>query len=315
MSYAQYGLIEATDFNNLVGISPSTTANRLNTVWSVGGSSAGYGQTVVPNVSVGGTVTASDWANLVNKTSNSASHQGSTITSVTAPASGGTIAYLSAIPTNINTIYSNRLNATSQGSTTSNTASRSSTWSSALTFTHTATFANGDAARYFFNAGGQIAMTASHPAGSGINALFNALASAIGTVVMSAPATGTITIAGTSYNGITKIGGSGSPTITNNNGYYALTTSNANVFTQTASSGPSGYLNSFIRYIVKSNGTQGSNGDTGSIITISTVWDEVPNGLTVSNNSNVTMTIRPPSSTYIANTWGAITLSGSVTGS
>lgn len=315
MSYAQYGLIEATDFNNLVGISPSTTANRLNTVWSVGGSSAGYGQTVVPNVSVGGTVTASDWANLVNKTSNSASHQGSTITSVTAPASGGTIAYLSAIPTNINTIYSNRLNATSQGSTTSNTASRSSTWSSALTFTHTATFANGDAARYFFNAGGQIAMTASHPAGSGINALFNALASAIGTVVMSAPATGTITIAGTSYNGITKIGGSGSPTITNNNGYYALTTSNANVFTQTASSGPSGYLNSFIRYIVKSNGTQGSNGDTGSIITISTVWDEVPNGLIVSNNSNVTMTIRPPSSTYIANTWGAITLSGSVTGS
>lgn len=315
MSYAQYGLIEATDFNNLVGISPSTTANRLNTVWSVGGSSAGYGQTVVPNVSVGGTVTASDWANLVNKTSNSASHQGSTITSVTAPASGGTIAYLSAIPTNINTIYSNRLNATSQGSTTSNTASRSSTWSSALTFTHTATFANGDAARYFFNAGGQIAMTASHPAGSGINALFNALASAIGTVVMSAPATGTITIAGTPYNGITKIGGSGSPTITNNNGYYALTTSNANVFTQTASSGPSGYLNSFIRYIVKSNGTQGSNGDTGSIITISTVWDEVPNGLIVSNNSNVTMTIRPPSSTYIANTWGAITLSGSVTGS
>lgn len=315
MSYAQYGLIEATDFNNLVGISPSTTANRLNTVWSVGGSSAGYGQTVVPNVSVGGTVTASDWANLVNKTSNSASHQGSTITSVTAPASGGTIAYLSAIPTNINTIYSNRLNATSQGSTTSNTASRGTSWTDSLTFTHTATFANGDAARYFFNAGGQIAMTASHPAGSGINALFNALASAIGTVVMSAPATGTITIAGTSYNGITKIGGSGSPTITNNNGYYALTTSNANVFTQTASSGPSGYLNSFIRYIVKSNGTQGSNGDTGSIITISTVWDEVPNGLTVSNNSNVTMTIRPPSSTYIANTWGAITLSGSVTGS
>lgn len=315
MSYAQYGLIEATDFNNLVGISPSTTANRLNTVWSVGGSSAGYGQTVVPNVSVGGTVTASDWANLVNKTSNSASHQGSTITSVTAPASGGTIAYLSAIPTNINTIYSNRLNATSQGSTTSNTASRSTSWTDSLTFTHTATFANGDAARYFFNAGGQIAMTASHPAGSGINALFNALASAIGTVVMSAPATGTITIAGTSYNGITKIGGSGSPTITNNNGYYALTTSNANVFTQTASSGPSGYLNSFIRYIVQSNGTQGSNGDTGSIITISTVWDEVPNGLIVSNNSNVTMTIRPPSSTYIANTWGAITLSGSVTGS
>jgi len=315
MSYAQYGLIEATDFNNLVGISPSTTTNRLNTVWAVGGSSAGYGQTVVSNVTVGSTVTASDWANLVNKTSNSASHQGSTITSVTAPTSGGTIAYLSAIPTNINTIYSNRLNAIAQGSTTSNTASRGSAWADSLTFTHTATFANGDAARYFFNAGGQIAMTASHPAGSGINNLFNSLASATGTVVMSAPASGLVTIASIFYNGISKVGGSGSPTISQNNGYYALTTSNATVFTQTASSGPSGYLNSFIRYIVKSNGTQGSNNDSGSIITIFTVWDEVPNGLIVGSNSNVTMTIRPPASTYIANTWGAITLSGSVTGS
>jgi hypothetical protein len=37
-----------------------------------------------------------------------------------------------------------------------------------LTFTHTATFANGNAARFFFNAGGQIKMTVSHPSGTGI---------------------------------------------------------------------------------------------------------------------------------------------------
>ena len=316
MSYAQYGLIEATDFNNLVGGNPVTSSGKLNTVWATGGTNAGYGQTAVANVSAGGTVAASDWANLVNKTSNSASHQGTSITSVTAPSAGGTVTYLSAIPTNLTTIYGSRLNAATQGSTTSNTATYASTWSSALTFTHTATFANGDAARYFFNSGGQLAITCSHPSGTGINLLLNNLASNIGTVVLSAPTSGAVTIAGTSYNGITKVGGGGSsPTVSTNTGYYALTTSNATVFTQTASTGPSGYLSTFIRVIVKSNGTQGSNGDAGSVITIYTIWDEVPDGLTAAANSATTLTVRPPETTYLSNTWGAITLTGTSTGS
>jgi hypothetical protein len=220
---------------------------------------------------------------------------------------------LSAIPTNLQTIYSNRLNAGTQGSTTANTVTTGSTWSQIATWTHTATFANGDAARYFFNSGGQLKLTMSHPNGSGINLLFNGLASNVGTVVMSAPSSGSITVAGTSYNGITKIGGGGnSPTISQNSGYYAMTTSNANVFTQLASTGPSGYLSTFIRVIAKSNGTQGSNSDAGSVITIYTVWDEVPNGLTVSSGSSVTLTAQAPETTNLANTWGTITLAGSV---
>lgn len=315
MSYAQYGLIEATDFNNLVGGNPTTTANKLNTVWATGGTNAGYGQTAVANVSAGSTVTASNWASLVNSTANSATHQGSSITSVTAPSAGGTITFVSAIPTNLTTIYTNRLNAATQGSTTSNTATYASTWSSALTFTHTATWANGDAARYFFNSGGQLAITCSHPSGTGINLLLNNLASNIGTVVLSAPTSGTVTIAGTSYNGITKVGGGGNaPTTSPNTGYFALTTANATVFTQTASTGPSGYLSTFIRVIVKSNGTQGSNGDAGSVITIYTIWDEVPDGLTAAANSATTLTVRPPETTNLANSWGSITLTGTVTG-
>jgi hypothetical protein len=316
MSYAQYGLIEAADFNNLVGGNPVTASGKLNTVWATGGTNAGYGQTAVANVSAGSPVAASNWASLVNNTANAATHQGSSITSVTAPSSGGTITFLSAIPTNLTTIYNNRLNAGSQGSTTSNTATYASTWSSAITFTHTATFANGDAARYFFNAGGQLAITCSHPSGTGINLLLNNLASNIGTVVLSAPTSGTATIAGTAYNGITKVGGGGnSPTTSPNTGYYALTTANATVFTQTASTGPSGYLATFIRVIIRSNGTQGSNGDAGSVITIHTVWDEVPDGLVASANSATTLTVRPPSTTNIANSWGSITLTGTVTGS
>lgn len=316
MSYAQYGLIQASDFNTLVGGNPTATANTLNATWAVGNSSAGYGQTAVANVAVGNTVIATgQWNALVANTASAATHQGSSITSVTAPTAGGTVTYLSAIPTNLQTIYTNRLNAATQGSTSSNTATFNTTWSAGLTFTHTATFANGDAARYFFNSGGQLKMTVSHPAGTGINLLFNNLASNVGTVVLSAPSSGSITVAGSSYNGVTKIGGGGNaPTIDTTKGYYALTTANATVFTQTASTGPASYLSTFIRFIIKSNGTQGSYNDAGSVITIYTIWDEVPDGLAVSAGSATTMTLTPPETTNLANTWGAITLTGIVTG-
>ena len=317
MAYAQFGTIQAADFNTLVGGNPTTTANTLNATWATGGSTAGYGQTAVSNVAAGTNILAStQWSSLVANTASAASHQGSSITSVSTPVAGGVITFTAAIPTNLQTIYTNRLNAAAQGSTTANTATRATTWSNQLTFTHTATFASGDAARYFFNAGGQIKMTVSHPGVSGIDLLFNNLCSNVGTVVMSAPTSGSVSIAGTSYNGITKIGTGGNPpTIDSTKGYYGLTVSNATVFTQTASTGPSGYLSSFIRFIVKSNGTQGSNGDTGSVVTIYTIWDEVPDGLVVASGSATTMTLTPPSTTNIANTWGAVTLSGTVTGS
>ena len=313
MTYASGSTILAADYNGLVGTNPNTASGTLNTVWSTGGTTAGYGQTALATVAAGDSILASSWANLVNRTANAATHQGTTITGVTAPSTGGVITYLSAIPTNLTTIYSSRLNAATQGTTTSNAVTTASTWSSVATFTQTVTFANGDAARYFFNSGGQLAITCSSPGGSGINLLLNNLASNVGTVVLSAMNSGTANIGGTSYNGVTRIGGGGnSPTIGTNSGYYALTTSNANIYYQTASTGPSGYLSTNINIFAKSNGTQGGNGDAGSIITIYTVWDEIPNGLTVSTGSVTTLTVRPPETTNIANTWGTISLAGSV---
>jgi len=314
MSYAQFGTIQASDYNALVGGDPVTSSGALNTVWATGGTTAGYGQTALANVTVGQTVAASEWANLVNKTANSASHQGTTITAVSAPVVGGTITYLSAIPTNLTTIYAPRLNAATQGTTVANTATYGSTWTTQITFTHTVSFANGNAARYFFNSGGQLKITCSHAnTTAGINLLLNNLASNVGTVVMSAPSSGTASIAGSTYNGITKVGGGGNaPTVSTNSGYYAMTTSNANVFTQTASTGPSGYLATYIRVIAKSNGTQGGNGDAGSIITLYTLWDEVPDGLTAGTGSTTTVTAVVPELTYLANSWGTISITGTV---
>lgn len=316
MTYAQFGTIRAIDFNQLCG-GNTVAANTLNTTWSTGTGSAGYGQTAIANVNVGDTITASGkWTTLVNNTSNAAIHQGTTISSVTPPAAGtapsSVVTYNSAIATNLQTIYSTRLNASIQGTTTANTATYGAAWQNALTFTFTATFANGDAARYFFNSGGQLKISCSHPAGTGINATFNGLAANVGNVYLSSPTSGTATIAGNAFSGITKVGTGGNapnPYLTNN-GYYALTTTNTTVFTQTAVSGSSS-----ISYVMKSNGTQGSNADTGSIITIYAVWDEIPDGLLVSSGSATTLTAIYPESTYISNTWGAVTLSGSVTGS
>lgn len=317
MTYAQYGSVEALDFNTLVGTNPNTANGTLNTVWATGGTTTGYGQTTVPNVAVGNLAYAADWDNLINVTSNCASHQGTSISSVTAPPVGGIVTYFSPIPTNLTTIYTNRLNAASQGSTVANSAILGTTWSSIATFTHTITFANGNAARYFFNSGGQLKITCSHAnATTPINVLFNGLASNIGTVVLSAPSTGTVTVVGVSFNGVTKIAGGGStPTILPNNGYFALNTSNANIFVQTASSGPASYQSTNIKIVARSNGTQGSNGDAGSIITLVTIWDEIPDGLTVGTGSTTTVTAVAPESTYMANTWGTISITGSVTGS
>jgi hypothetical protein len=313
MSYAQGQTIAAADFNTLVGTNPNTAPNTLNTVWSTGGTAAGYGQPAVATVTQGNPVVATDWANLVNKTANSGSHQGTSITSVSAPVTGGVVTYLSAIPSNLISIYTSRLNAATQGSTNSNTVTRGSTWSTQLLFTHTVTFANADATRYFFNSGGQLKITCSQPTGSPIDNLWNGLALAVGTINISAPSSGTATISGTSYSGIQKTGGSGSASIPlPNNGYYALTTSNANVFTQTAATGPSGYLSSLINVNIKSNGTQGGNGDKGNIITIYTLWDEVPDGYVVSLGAATTVSAFAPETTYLANTWGTITIAGTV---
>ncbi len=316
MSYAKNSKIEASDFNGLVGSSTTSTDGQLNAILGPGNGSKGYGQTVVPEVLANNQVVYNDWANLVNKTSTVASHQGTAITAVTVPVQGVRIDYTSAIPTNLTSITSSRLNAAAQGTTSSTTTSAGSTWASQLTFTHTVTFSSGDAARYFFNAGGQLALTFSSPSGSGINALMNSLGTACGTIIMSAQSSGSITIASTSYNGITKVGGSGTATtLATNTGYYGLTTTNIEIFKQFASGTPSGYVNSFISVNARSNGTQGSKGDNGSVITFTTVWDEVPNGLTVSAGTATTLTVRPPSTSYISNTWGTPTVVGSVTGS
>ena len=318
MTYALGGRIDASDYNTFTGPSGtvSTAANALNTVLGVGTGAFGYGQTVVPTVAAGQRVNASAWSSLINTTAALANHQNSSITAITAPAAGQRINFISALSSNLSTIYTNKNNAAGQGTTTPTVATYNATWSNALTITFTCTFPSADQARYFFNAGGQLAVNFSHPNGTGINGLMSSLATASGTIYISSPSSGTVNIAGTSFNGVNKIGGSGSPVIlSSNTGYYALTTTNTTIFQQKASTGPTGYLESFISVSIRSNGTQGSNGDRGSVITVTVTFDEIPNGLVVSTGTTSTLTVRYPATSYLTNSWGTVTVSSTGSGS
>ena len=74
MSYAQGSLIDAADYNGLVG-SNSTTAGTINYVWSTGNGQFGYGQTAVDAVTVAATVTATQWSTMLNALNRSLQHQ------------------------------------------------------------------------------------------------------------------------------------------------------------------------------------------------------------------------------------------------
>ena len=317
MAYSQNNLIEAVDYNTLVGTSPDTTTNRYNTVVGVGAGKSGYGQTQLSLVAQGDKVTATNWASLINQTATIGSHQGSAITVLTPPTLGDKVSALAPLVTNVTNIYTGRNNASIQGASSSTTTTQGSTWIDMLTFTNTVSFASGNAARYFFTAGGQIALTFSHPTGGGTNGQFSLAATNAGTIVISSPNSGTVSIVGTTYNGVSKIGGSGTvTTLSTNSGYYGLLTTSTEIYKQFATAGAlAGYTSSFLSVSAYTNGAQGANSDNGSQITIKTIFDESPNGFVNTAGTTVTCTIRPPSTTYITNTWGSITVVGTVAGS
>jgi len=319
MSYAQFGSIQAADFNTFVGGNPTSTANTLNAVWATGSNISGYGQTSVANVAIGQSIVApAQWAALVANTANAASHQGSAtvIGTVVTPVSGGLINYQANIPTNLANIYGNRINAVSQGSTVATSNTRATTFTTSLNFTFTVSFANGDAARYFFNSGGQLKITASNPTGTSVTNIFNQLAANVGTLVMSSVASGNANIAGTVYTGLRRVGSlsiTPSPYVTTA-GYYGLTGSATNVFQVTNASGT--YINTNIKILANtSTANVSGNGDNGNVITLQGIWTDLPQGTTANSGSSMTLTVSPPETTYIANTWGAITVVSTLTGS
>lgn len=328
MTYSSGGLIQATDYNGFV----STTANaNINDIWGVGASDKGYGQTALATVSAGGVVSATQWASLVNTISSMASHQGTSITSRTAPVTGNTITILANLNTDLTNLTNNRGNAAAAGteivaftgttSKTTNTGSGSTTWT--ITFTHTVTFPSANQARYFFNAGGRIRIRFSKTStGQLADAEWNDLANTLCGQIYITGGTATQTIAGTAYTGTTKVGGTGTPsTLATTTGWYDLTTTDTIVYKQFADTAP--YTGQYIQVSAKTAGT-------GTQLVLTTVWVD-PGGSGVGSSDVITggtataspfstfgtapttlVTVIPPSSTNLTASWGTPTIAAAV---
>jgi len=300
MTYSSGSTITAADYN--------TFTNSVDAVWGVGSGENGYGQTnIIGETVVGSTISATQWATLLARTSSAASHQGTSITAITSPTAGDTISAYAALSTNITAIESGRNNAAASGSDSTAATTTTTAWVNTATTSKTITFASANQLRYFFNAGGMIRMSFSRSGGtaSDQNTSWTNLLTACGTIVLTGAGDPgpNKTIAGTSYTGTTKIGGSGTAdTLAEGIGAYDLTGTNQTLFKQFATT-----------YTYTANFAQIQASISGSVITITATMDDqktpgVPGGLdSVDGTLTMNTTIRPPSTTYIADTWGSVT--------
>jgi hypothetical protein len=266
MTYASGGLISATDYNALVG-SNSTTAGTLNYVWNTGNGAFGYGQGAISVVSASGTVTATSWSTMLNALNRCLQHQsgaGATLGPVNYTA-GGTITYFANVSTSVTTINTNKALATAQGSTTTGSnfapvvsAATAVAYGPTVFATRSVTFASGDAARYFFNAGGQLNLVISSVTGNGTgrsNDAITLLATNIGGI--------------TAFKNVTNGGRTGTGGTVNTNttstGYRGLSTSAVTIQQITSATGA--YTSDYAYVQVYSSAQNASgNGDLGATV-------------------------------------------------
>lgn len=330
MTYTSGSLIQATDYNGFV----STNGNNINSVWSTGTGDTGWGQTALNTVSTGGTVTATQWAGLVNNLGSMGSQTGTTLTSRTAPVTGNTISILANVDIDIGACKTNRGNAAASGTTSSTwtgaiaktTATGSGQASWTITWTQTVTFPSADQARYFWNAGGLVRLDMNKSStGTDSDADWNTFVGTVGTLYMSGRVnSANQLIAGSTYTGFTRSGGSGtpSPNLTTT-GWYSLVAGAAATTMFKLTSTASGYTSDYIQVTAAVNASR-------TVLTLVTTWYDAGT-VTVGATRNISggtdtaspyttfgtapavlCRFVPPSSTYLTNTWGTPTVASSV---
>lgn len=329
MTYSQGGLIQGLDYNTFVqgGASVNHAVANINTVWGVGSGQRGYGQSSTLATVTGGTdtVTATQWSTLISRLNSALTHQAGSGSGITAPTAGATIAYLSTLSGKITDAYNNALVAATNGTDITGTAPAAATWNTStpttLTITRTATFASADQARYFFNAGGKLVFTVTSTGSAG-----TAKETTWTTLLNTNLASHVV-----DYTNNSRGGTGGTQTaFTGTIGYYDLTTSYQNMLVLNSGSATADYSSNTATLAIKSNGVQGSNGDVGTVVTfqLSLVDAAADTNTAPTNpglpggsapvqgnfNDNINLsittniTVRPPETTNLTNTWGTVTI-------
>ena len=310
MTYSAGSTIVDDDYNifatgNAAGTGDAAVAN-INTILGVGDDERGYGQSGgLTSVTAGTVVQATNWANLLTKNTLLANHQGTTLTAITNPTTADTITAYTALSANITATFNGKLDAAGSGSDSTVSSVTTTSWNTSSTLSKTFTFASRNQLRYFFNTGGMIRLSWSRTGGttSSQNTAWTDTLTAAGTIVLTGIAASK-TIAGVAYTGTTKIGGSGTNQILlTGSGVLNMSSTPAIYFKQIP---PTGYGDNEIEVSM-------SIPADGTVITILTDLsddytppDPGSPDLVDGTLTQVT-TIRYPSTTYLADTWGTVT--------
>jgi len=330
MTYSSGGLIQAADYNGFV----STNAANINGVWSTGATDSGWGQTAITTVTTSNTVTATQWASLVNNLASAGSQTATSLTSRTAPTVGNTISILANVSTDITSVTTNRGNAAASGtaygtftgttSKTTTTGTGTNAWT--ITFTHTVTFPSADQARYFWNAGGIVRVQyGKSSTGTDNDPDWNTFAGKCGSINLTGRVNSTTqTIAGQAYTGTTRLSGTGGTqtTLATTTGWYNLTVTPATIFQLNDTVSP--YTGDYIRTTATAT--------SSTVLTLVTTWvstsraaagqsTNITGGTAVSSPATTIgaatapttlVTYLPPAITYLSNSWGTPTIAASV---
>jgi len=300
----------------------STDSANINNVWGIGQADRGYGQaTTLSAVTAGSTVTATQWSTMLARVTSAADHQGSSISSMTNPSATDIIEVIGTISANVSTIHTNRKTAVATGSSTTSNIDSTGSWSTQAQQIITLTWADADEVRYFFNAGGYIHI---NPTVIGYTddakaRSWDALVQMAGSLQFKSDAT---TVTGESNSITVTDAHASSPASVSALGYYDLTTSNQLLFDKTLTTFASPYIVNTannVKVYVKSNGTQGSFSDNGTIITVTIDYNDASEDSTFDKTEYSDLdimdgTVRneissvPPSTTYLTQSWSNPTI-------
>ena len=281
-------------------------ATSVNALWGSGSGDSGYGNTTttVAAVDTSTTVQATQWNTLFARTTSMASHQNTSITSVSDVSTGDVIRAIAAVSTNIAAITTNKLNVHARQSVSQATnQDNTDNFTGTLTFTFKWAWGSANQARYFFNLGGRLNISGTQT-GHGSDTKGNEwanLLTAAGTYQVLAQTSG-------------KSGGSGSAdTNSTNSGYHDLTATYATAFKQFEDSSP--YTSSFVQWQLRTQ-------DSGASVETSCTWVDAAADNTGFNKSiynvqdivegthRMTFSLEKHDTTHIADNGGSVTVTG-----
>lgn len=313
MAYYPLNLIEHPHFNDRQIL--------LDNVWDVGSGNSGYGQPYSDVVAAGDLIEADIWAIMCGIITSMSNHQvpDDLLVNLITPQVDDKVAVIAYLDIMLDIITANRLNAQYQGNTVNYTSTSTSSWSNKLEYTWTIQFSSYDAARYYFNAGGQVGIWANHPWSGGytINQQINDLCRDTGRIWLSSPVGAeTAILAGTAFYGVTKIdldpGDIDGTTILNpGNGFHSLTSSFSTLITQQSSFVYNAFWGG--SYAGSKVDVLASCDNTGALV-IKYIIDEVPDGASVTSGTTCYLDMRYPSNQHLPiSSWGTPTVTPVIT--